>query len=192
MFSGIIEELGTVKRVLRRGRIILFEIKAAAANRDIKIGDSIAVNGTCLTLIANKDGLMSFEAMPKTLNDTNLGILKAGDPVNLERALKIGDRLSGHFVSGHVDCVGIIRKKTLIEGNTVFQVAVPMGLIKRVNVKDSIAVDGISLTIQGIRANIFSVYLIPLTLKNTTFSLRGPSDKVNIEFDILTKAAIRL
>jgi len=192
MFSGIIEELGTVKRVLRRGSIILFEIKAAAANRDIKIGDSIAVNGTCLTLIANKDGLMSFEVMPKTLLDTDLGILKAGDQVNLERALKIGDRLSGHFVSGHVDCAGIIRKKTLIEGNTIFQIAVPMGLIKRINVKDSIAVDGISLTIQGIRANIFSVYLIPLTLKNTTFSFKGPSDKVNIEFDILTKAAIRL
>jgi len=192
MFSGIVEELGEVKRISRRGNIILFEIKAKKISEETKIGDSISLNGACLTVIKidpapARRGWVSFEAMPETLKITNLGLLKISDKANLERSLKMGDRISGHFVTGHVDCIGIIRRKNYIGGNLCFEVAVPLNFMKYILPKGSIAVDGISLTIVDKKSNAFTVYVIPHTLKNTTLGLKGPSDKVNIEFDILAK-----
>jgi len=189
MFSGIVEELGEVKKISRRGNITLLEINASETGEDVKTGDSIAINGACLTLTENKSGVLSFEVMPQTLKVTNLGVLRIKDKVNLERALKIGDRLSGHFVTGHIDSTGIIRRKNYINDNLSFEIAIPTKFMHYVLPQGSIAIDGISLTIVDKRANTFTVYIIPHTLKNTTLGFKGPSDKVNIEFDILAKRA---
>jgi riboflavin synthase len=140
-------------------------------------------------VVKRDSGYSSFEAMPQTVKSTNLGSLKVFQKVNLERALKVGDRLSGHFLSGHVDCIGVVRRKTYISNSLCFEIAVPAENMKYIIPKGSVAVDGISLTIVDKRANTFSVYIIPHTLKNTTLGFKGPSDKVNIEFDIITKMA---
>jgi len=187
MFSGIIEELGQVRNINQRGKNALIEIAADKVLEDTKIGDSISVNGACLTIVDKKTGSIEFEAMPQTLRVTNLGQLRIGEKVNLERALKVGDRISGHFVNGHVDCIGIIRKRAHINNNLCFEITVPAEFIKYCILKGSIAVDGISLTIVSVKSNCFSVYIIPHTFKNTTFGFKGPSGKVNVEFDILAK-----
>jgi riboflavin synthase len=189
MFSGIIEELAEVKRISRHGNITLLEIKAKKVLEGTKIGDSICLNGVCLTAIKTESNSLAFEVMPETLKITNLGLLRISDKVNLERSLKIGDRLSGHFVTGHIDCTGLIRKKNYVEGNLCFEIATPEKFLNYTLLKGSISVDGISLTIQDKKRNVFIVYIIPHTLKNTTLGFKGPSDKVNIEFDILAKKA---
>jgi riboflavin synthase len=187
MFSGIIEELGEVKKISKRSQNTLLEIKADKTQEGTKISDSISVNGVCLTVIKKETGVLTFEAIPETLKVTNLGILKVADKVNLERSLKVGDRISGHFVTGHIDCLGIIRKKNYINNNLCCQIAIPLEFMKYCIPKGSVAVDGISLTLVNKMANNLSVYIIPYTLKNTTLGFKGPSDKVNIEFDILAK-----
>lgn len=187
MFSGIVEELGRVRKISKRGNITIFEIEAEKALKETGIGSSIAVNGVCLTVIKNQSHALTFEVMPETLKATNLGSLKTPEAVNLERSLKIGDRLSGHFVAGHIDCLGIIRKKKYVDNNLCFEISFPSKFTKYCFHKGSIAVDGISLTIADKRADTFAVYIIPHTLGNTTLGFKNPSDKVNIEFDILAK-----
>jgi riboflavin synthase len=189
MFSGIIEELGQVIMISRQTKGSLFEIEAEKVLEDISIGASISVNGVCVTVVEKGHASFIFEALPGTLKITNLGTLRISEKVNLERSLRIGDRLSGHFVSGHVDCLGIIRKKCYSNGNLCLEVAVPPTFMKYCFPKGSIAVDGISLTLAKIKSNVFAVYIIPHTLKNTTLNFKGPSGKVNIEFDILAKKA---
>ncbi|MDD2689385.1 MAG: riboflavin synthase [Candidatus Omnitrophica bacterium] len=187
MFTGIVEELGEVKNILKRGNITLFEIRAPKIAQDTNIGNSICVNGACLTVVKNNSGILTFEAIPETFRVTNLSSLKLLDKVNLERSLKVGERLSGHFVMGHIDCLGTIRDKKYARGNLCFEISIPVKFLRYCLPKGSIAVDGISLTIAEKRSNILSVYIIPHTLKNTTLGFKGPSDKVNIEFDILAK-----
>jgi len=187
MFSGIIEEVGEVKNISRQSNAAVIKIKADKIIEGIKIGDSISVNGACLTVIKKETEALSFQAIPETLKITNLGFLRIADKVNLERSLKMGDRLSGHFVTGHIDCMGIIRKKSLISNNWSLEITVPPEFIKFVLNKGSIAVDGISLTIANKKSAAFSVYVIPHTLKETTLGQKGHSDRVNIEFDILAK-----
>ncbi|MDO9572803.1 MAG: riboflavin synthase [Candidatus Omnitrophota bacterium] len=192
MFTGIIEELGRVKKIARQTGVTFLEITAKEVLVDTKIGDSIAVNGVCLTVVKIDPASacrswVSFEVMPETFKGTNLGLLKIGEQVNLERSLKVGDRVSGHFISGHIDCLGLVRRKSLRNGNLEFAVAVPPLFMKYCLSKGSISLDGISLTLTDKRANIISVYIIPHTLKNTTLSFKGPSDKLNVEFDILAK-----
>ncbi|MFH0855736.1 MAG: riboflavin synthase [Candidatus Omnitrophota bacterium] len=187
MFTGIVEEFGLIKRISRQASTVLIEINAGVTLADAKIGDSIAVNGACLTAAGINEGSFIFEVIPATLKVTNLGSLKIGQKVNLERSLRVGDRVSGHFVLGHIDCPGIIRKKGYFMGNLAFEITIPPEFIKYCLPKGSIAVDGISLTIASRRSNAFSVYVIPHTLKNTTLSFKGPSDKVNLEFDLLAK-----
>ena len=189
MFSGIVEELGELKKISKRGNVTLFEIQAKKILEDVNIGDSISVNGACLTIIKKESGIFGFEVMPQTLKVTNLGALRLKDKVNLERALRIGDRLSGHFVTGHIDSIGIIRRKNYINDNLSFEIVIPAKSMHYVLARGSIAIDGISLTIVDKRSNTFTVYIIPHTLKNTTLGFKGPSDKVNIEFDILAKRA---
>lgn len=186
MFSGIVEELGIVKNITR-GPKARIEIQAYTAAEGIAIGESISVNGVCLTVLKKTSSSLSFETMQETLKTTNLGSLKISDKVNLERSLKVGDRISGHFVTGHVDCTGVIRSKGFREGNVYFDIAVEQEYRAYILPKWSVAVDGISLTIMGRKPGIFSVYLIGHTLKNTTLGFKGPSDKVNVEFDILAK-----
>ncbi|MBI4707016.1 MAG: riboflavin synthase [Candidatus Omnitrophica bacterium] len=187
MFSGIVEGLGRVNKIVHSGKITLFEIYAQGVSGDVKIGDSVAVNGACLTVVNKENDLLFFEVMAETLKVTNLGNLKIFDQVNLERSLKVGDRISGHFVTGHVDCIGIIRSKSYRNNNLCFEIAVPLKFMKYCLPKGSIAVDGISLTLAGNKSNLFSVFVIPHTLKNTTLGFKGPSAKVNVEFDILAK-----
>ena len=187
MFTGIIEELGVVKAISRKGRLILLSLQADKIIPDTKIGDSIAVNGVCLTVVKIEARTLSFDLLEETARLTNLGKLRAGEKVNLERSLKIGDRLSGHFVTGHIDCAGIIRGKSHKSGNLCFEIALPAEFLKFIVPKGSVAVDGISLTVVNKHSNAFTVYVIPHTLQNTTLSFKGPSAEVNIETDILAK-----
>jgi len=187
MFTGIVEELGQIKNIAKRSSITLLSVKANKVLPETKIGDSIALNGTCLTVVGNQNEVLSFEVMQETLKTTNLGSFKIADKVNLERSLKVGGRLSGHFVTGHIDCVGIIRQKKQAQGNISFEISVPLQFMKYIVPKGSIAVDGISLTIAGKSSNSFRVQIIPHTMINTTLGFKGPSHKVNLEFDILAK-----
>jgi riboflavin synthase len=189
MFTGIVEELGKVKNISRRGKVVLLTIEADKVLADAKIGDSISVNGCCLTVVKKDRYSLDFEMMAETSGLTNLGALFISERVNLERSLKMGDRISGHFVLGHVDCQGIIRSKGYSQGNLVFVIAIPREFHRYVVPKGSISLDGISLTVAEYKSTNLSVYVIPHTLKNTTLGLKGPSDKVNIEFDILAKKA---
>ncbi len=187
MFSGIIEELGKVTGISQNGRCKTFAISSVKFNRDVKLGDSIAVNGVCLTVASKRLDALLFDVMPETLQVTTLGLLKTGDQVNLERSLLVGDRISGHFVLGHVDCMGLVRRRSYVKDNLCFQIAVPVVFMKYIVAKGSVAIDGISLTVAGRSSNTFSVYVIPHTLKTTTLNYRQSSSKVNVEFDILMK-----
>jgi riboflavin synthase len=189
MFTGIIEELGRVREISKRGNASFLSVESVMVWQDSRIGDSIAVNGVCLTVVKIDKGRLSFEAMPQTMKNTNLSGLRINETVNLERSLKVGERLSGHFVLGHVDCTGLIRRKSYVENNLCFEIALPAAQTGYILPKGSIAIDGISLTVVSKRSNLVSVYVIPHTLKNTTLNVKGPSDKVNIEFDILAKKA---
>ncbi len=187
MFTGIVEELGQVKKIAHQAGITLLEVGAKEVLAGTKIGDSIAVNGVCLTAVSVGNNSVSFEVIDTTRKNTNLGLLKTGQRVNLERSLKVGDRVSGHFVSGHIDCLGLVRGKGLRNGSFEFEISIPASFTRYCLPKGSIALDGISLTLAGARANIINVCIIPHTLKNTTLNFKGPSDKLNVEFDILAK-----
>lgn len=188
MFTGIVEELGTVVALSKRGRLGRLTVRGATAAQGSRIGDSIAVNGACLTIVALKGDQLSFDVMQETLSLTDLGRLAPGDRVNLERSLKLGDRVSGHFVSGHVDCLGVIRKKISVRGNLCFEIAIHPKSSGYILPKGSVAVDGISLTVAEKKSGAFTVYVIPHTLINTTLGIKGASRQVNIEFDMLAKA----
>jgi riboflavin synthase len=154
---------------------------------DAQIGDSIAINGCCLTVVARDGDVLAFEAGSETLSRTNLGRLAIGSRVNLERSLKVGDRLGGHFVSGHVDALGTLERR-VAEGPWAFLwFRVPEMLTRQMASKGSIAVDGVSLTLVDVTANSFSVALIPHTLSVTTLGRLQPGDAVNIETDLLAK-----
>lgn len=190
MFNGIIEELGQVKGLVRQSNnTTLLSVKAHTVLQETKKGDSIAVNGACLTVVKIDPCGVSFEVMAETLRVSSLGSLKAGDKVNLERSLRLEDRVSGHFVTGHIDGVGTIRKKNYRDKNLCFEIASPAALMRFIRPKGSIAIDGISLTVVHTHATTFSVYIIPHTLAHTTLEGKGPSDTVNIEIDILAKYA---
>jgi len=187
MFSGIVEELGTVRSLKRSASRMSVGIQAKETLADTRVGDSIAVNGVCLTVVSLTDQGFVFDVIPETCQRTNLGLLRVGEKVNLERSLKFGDRVSGHLVSGHVDCLGLIRAKLMRAGNLAFDIVIPRGLGRYCLPKGSISLDGISLTLARIRADLVSVYVIPHTLKNTTLGFKGPSYRLNVEFDILAK-----
>jgi len=187
MFTGIVEELGVVKSIARRGAVYRLEVECRKAQEGTSVGDSIAVNGVCLTAVAIANNTLTFDVMAETFRATNIGLLRISEKVNIERALRLGDRVSGHFVLGHVDCTGIIRSKRHTKGNLVFEIAIPPEYIKYIILKGSIAVDGIGLTISGRRPGSIEVCIIPHTLENTTLGFKGPSDKVNIEIDMLAK-----
>ena len=190
MFTGIVEELGQVQNISRRANYTLFQIKADRVLADVNVGDSIAVNGVCLTVVKIERQTIFFEAIPQTLHLTNLDHLRVSERVNLERSLKVGDRISGHFITGHIDCIGVIRRKNYIRQNLSLVVGIPSKFIKYCVPKGSVAIDGISLTLAEKRSDTFTVYIIPHTLKNTTLTFKGPSSKLNIEFDILSKKQV--
>lgn len=187
MFTGLIEEKGKVRLARKQGRCVRLDIVSSKVREDTKIGDSICVNGACLTVASQKGEVLSFDVMPETLASTTLKGLKSGDAVNLERALKVGGRLGGHFVSGHVDTVGVIRSKRIKGGDLEFRIGLDARSLKCLVPKGSVAVDGVSLTIADVRSGGFSVCLIPHTARETTLADKHSGDKVNIELDMLLK-----
>jgi riboflavin synthase len=189
MFTGIVEEMGTVRGLRRAGGVLEVGIEALLVREGTAVGDSIAVNGVCLTVTAMRDRCLFFDAVTQTLHTSNLGALRVGERVNLERSLRVGERISGHFVSGHVDCTGIIRTKRVHNRNLTFEIAVPGEFMQYVVPKGSIALDGISLTIAERRPPCLSIAVIPHTYRNTTLSFKGPSHKLNVEFDMLVKGS---
>ena len=192
MFSGIVEALGTVAELRMEPpgcRIIIREAKIAA---ETKVADSICVNGCCLTVVEQNGDTFGFQAGPETLARTNLGQLKPGSRVNLERALAVGGRLGGHFVSGHIDGTGTLIERIDQGDWSTFWFSVPRSLAVQMASKGSIAVDGVSLTIVESQADRFSVALIPYTLDVTTLGPLTVGGKVNLETDILAKYVQRL
>ena len=187
MFTGLIEALGSVREVIPTGAGRDLVIEAPAIAAELSLGESVAVNGCCLTIVAHDATTCRFQAGPETLRRTDLGELRPGDPVNLERSLRVGDRLGGHIVQGHVDGVGRV-DRLLSDGDwVIFWFTCPPELAAQMVSKGSVAVDGVSLTLVDVEESRFSVALIPHTLAHTTLGIKRPGDPVNLETDLLAK-----
>jgi len=187
MFTGIIENAGAVKRITRKGEDALLVIETSLNLDDIKVGDSIAVNGACLTVTQKMDRSFSADVSAETLARTNLKLLKSGDRVNLEKSLRMNSFLGGHLVLGHVDGLGKIQEKINKANSLQFGVEIDTELGRYIVEKGSVAVDGISLTVNRCEKNRFYVNIIPHTARNTTLEFKKVADLVNIETDIIGK-----
>jgi riboflavin synthase len=187
MFTGIIAAMGSIRRVTRKGADALLEVDVSMPLEDIRIGDSIAVNGACLTVTQKADRHFTVDVSAETLSRTNLGTLKAGDRVNIEKALRFNDFLGGHLVLGHVDGQGKLREKTSKANSIIFGIEIPEGLVRYIVEKGSIAVDGVSLTVNRCEKNRFYVNMIPHTAQVTTLGFKKAGVAVNIETDIIGK-----
>ena len=183
MFTGIVEEVGVVAKITDNGMTVL----ATKVTEDLKLGDSIAVNGTCLTAVSFDRTEFSVDLSPETMRRTSLGQLSVGGPVNLERALLASDRMGGHIVQGHVDGTGRIMSTKRDGDSTIFRIRVPKRLNRYIVEKGFVAVDGISLTVVKRGASSFTLAVIPYTLNNTNLASLSVGDRVNLEADILAK-----
>ncbi len=192
MFTGLVETMGSVVAVRPDPPGVRLVIDAGSVGDGVQLGDSIAVNGCCLTVVEIEGAQLSFDAGSETLSRTNLGRLDNGSPVNLERSLRIGDRLGGHYVSGHIDAVGELHERQDDEDWSTFWFQVPRVVSKHLVGKGSIAVDGVSLTVVSVTEDRFSVALIPHTLEVTTLGRLTVGDPVNLETDLLAKYVERL
>lgn len=192
MFSGLVETLGSVAEIHPVSPGVRLKIRAQEIAEGSRLGDSVSVNGCCLTVVAIDGDCLSFDAGPETLKRTNLGRLVAGSPVNLERSLKVGDRLGGHYVSGHIDGVGTLLSRQDDKDWSTFWFRAPSPLPRQMVSKGSIAIDGVSLTLVDVEGDRFSVALIPHTLKVTTLGRLQPGDPVNLETDLLAKYVEKL
>jgi riboflavin synthase len=193
VFTGIIEELGHVRAIHRREGGARLEIAAAMVLTDARVGDSIAVNGCCLTAVECGDGWWAADAVIETLDRTALGALELDEPVNLERPLRLSDHVGGHLVQGHVDAVGHVGARTpLADGSTRFTFSAPSDVLRYVVEKGSIAIDGISLTVAAIGDEDFEVAVIPHTLAVTTLGHKDRGAAVNLEADLIAKYVERL
>ena len=190
MFTGLVETTGTVASVVNTGNGIRLSVKPASS-LDLQLGDSISVNGVCLT-VTKQGAEISFDVSPETLRSTNLGALKVSDRVNLERALRLSDRLGGHIVTGHVDGIGVIKEKRKTGEYTFYTFEAPPEILKYIVKKGSITVDGISLTVVDLDSRSFHVAIIPHTLTATNLGEKGAGDRVNLEADIIGKYVERL
>lgn len=187
MFTGLVAELGTVTALKPLKQSYNISVKADKVLANLKIGDSIAVNGACLTVVKINGNEFTADVMPETVKLTNLRNLKNGDKVNLERTLRLCDGLDGHIVSGHVEGIGIIVSKKAEGIAEIVTIKTPPELLKYIIKKGSIAIDGISLTVTEVMDSSFSVSLIPHTAKETTLGFKKPGDEVNLETDIIGK-----
>ena len=192
MFTGIVEELGTVRRVLPGARAGKIVIGAHKVLEDVHIGDSIAVNGVCLTVVSASADEFTADVMPETLRKSGLGTLKAGDPVDLERAMAADGRFGGHIVSGHIDGVGRIVETRPEENAVIVTISAPPEILALIVEKGSIAIDGISLTVASLTRTTFSVSLIPHTAAQTVLLKKRAGDVVNLENDIVGKYVQKL
>ncbi|MBP2650044.1 MAG: riboflavin synthase, alpha subunit [Firmicutes bacterium] len=187
MFTGLVEELGRVKHLAKGDKSVKISISAKKVLEDVKLGDSIAVNGTCLTVVDYNDTWFTADVMPETVNRTALAVLKPGDQVNLERTLAVGDRFGGHIVSGHIDGVGTILAKQQNDIAVIIKIAADPEIMRYIVKKGSIAIDGISLTVVETSDNWFTVSLIPHTAAATTLGIKGVQATVNLETDVIGK-----
>jgi len=187
MFTGIVQALGTVRRITRKGQDAVMEIESSLDMGDVRLGDSIAVNGTCLTVTASGKDRFSADISAESLQRTNLKGLHIGDRVNLEKALRLTDFLGGHLVLGHVDETGIIREKTVKSTSVILGIDISPEAGRYIVEKGSITVDGVSLTVNRFEKERFYVNMIPHTARVTTLGLRKVGDLVNIETDIIGK-----
>ena len=192
MFTGLVEELGKVKTIEKGAKSVRITIAAKKVLEDVKLGDSIAVNGTCLTAVDFDSTYFTADVMPETVNKTVLAHLRPGDLVNLERTLRLGDRFGGHMVSGHVDSVGKIIAKDQNDIAIIVKISVTPETSRYIIKKGSIAIDGISLTVVEATDTWFSVSLIPHTAKMTTLGYKRVGDSVNLETDIIGKYVEKL
>ena len=187
MFTGIVKELGKVRRISGLGGLYKLSVEAKDTTGELNTGDSVSVNGVCLTLTGKDKNVLDFAVMGETFRRTNISKLKTGEAVNLESALRAGDPMGGHFVTGHIDCVGRIREIRRTGDEYSIEVAFPEEYKKLVVEKGSIALDGISLTVGIVGNGGARVHIIPHTLKVTTLGSKRSGDEINIEFDIIGK-----
>ncbi|MFI8007117.1 riboflavin synthase [Streptomyces sp. NPDC086010] len=192
MFTGIVEELGEITAVETLGDASRFRLRGPVVTEDAKHGDSIAVNGVCLTVVETGDGEFTADVMAETLKRSSLGALATGSRVNLERPMALGGRLGGHIVQGHVDGTGHIVERTPSEHWELVKISLPGHLTRYVVEKGSITVDGVSLTVVDAGSDHFTISLIPTTLGLTTLGFKQPGDPVNLEVDVLAKYVERL
>jgi riboflavin synthase len=192
MFTGIVEELGEIVAIAPQGDSVALTVRGPLVTEDAVHGASIAVNGVCLTVVDVKDGVFTADAIKETLDKSSLGALEPGSKVNLERPVRLSDRLGGHLVQGHVDGVGEIVSREPGERWDVVTVSLPPHLSRYLVDKGSITVDGISLTVVEAAADRFSIALIPTTLALTTLGHKKPGDPVNLEVDVVAKYVERM
>ncbi|WP_026840570.1 riboflavin synthase [Citrifermentans bremense] len=192
MFTGLIETVGELVSIEKRGASGSLTVKTSLPLDEVAIGASIAINGACLTVVRKGGGAVTFDISPETIDRTGFKNLKSGSPVNMERAMKLSDRLDGHLVSGHVDCVATIIERREVAGNIVFSFRFPPQYGKYIAAKGSVAIDGISLTVNTAGPDSFSINVIPHTAAKTTLIGKRVGDEVNIETDLLCRYLERL
>ena len=195
MFTGIIQGLGRVEKISAvkgNGKAAQMTVDLGRLAKGLKIGDSVSINGACLTVVGIKNDKTTFEMIGETMKKTALGSLTRGDMVNIERSLRVGDTIDGHFVLGHVDGIGTIIEKVKQKNQTNLWIKIDKKLIKYVVPKGSIAIDGISLTVVDVLKDKISVALIPHTLAVTTLGIKAKGSKVNVEIDLLGKYARKI
>lgn len=187
MFTGLIEEIGTIKSIQKGSKSIRLGVAADKIMDDVKMGDSIATNGICLTVVRFDSAGFDADVMPETMSRTNFDRLSVGSRVNLERAVRVGDRLGGHMVSGHIDGIGEVVGQEKDDNAIWVSISAPGNILKYVIEKGSIAIDGISLTVAYVDDSIFKVSIIPLTQDDTTLVSKKAGEKVNLECDMTAK-----
>ena len=192
MFTGLVEETGELLALARSATGARLTLRAPLVSTGARLGDSIAVNGCCLTVTAQDGAALTFDLLAETLDRTNLGALAPGTPVNLERALAVGARLGGHFVQGHIDTTARVLGFGKVNADHRLEIEMPPEFTGYVAFKGSIAIDGISLTVAEVGAKSFTVWIIPHTLAQTNLRTKSAGDLVNLEFDLLAKYVERL
>jgi len=192
MFTGLIETVGRVTVCERHGAAAVLTVTTTLPVAEIAIGDSVAVNGACLTVTATCETALTFDVSPETVTATTIGGLRSGQSVNLERALRLGDRMGGHIVTGHIDCIGRVARINETSGNRVLEFTLLPDYARYLIQKGSVAINGISLTVNRVTRDGFSVNIIPLTQTSTTLNTLKFGDEVNIETDIIGKYLERL
>ncbi len=192
MFTGLIQSVGKVQSLKRQGNSAQLQVSSSLVDNGLQLGESIAVNGACLTVTAWNKSSFSVDISPETMQCTTLGKLAPNQLVNLERALRLSDRLGGHLVSGHIDCIATVRRRHQDQNAIRFEFAVPPEVMRYLVVKGSVAVDGISLTVNRVEADRFAVTVIPHSLEMTTLNDCREGSQVNIETDLLGRYVERL